>query len=250
MLQKKQPASRSGKTIRLNKYLAQLGVASRRKVDELIERNQVWVNNRRASLGYKVDPTQDVIRIGKKEVYTGLSSPQVEYWLVNKPVGHVSTTSDPDGRPTVVSLVKSKTRLFPVGRLDVDSEGLIILTNDGELTQHLTHPKHHVPKTYRVWVHGQLTDRAIQRIRLGVKFKHERVAPAEVAVLEQAARSALLELTLYQGLHRQVRRMMKALNLTVDRLQRVAIGSLELGELALGTARKLTADEVTNLKNE
>jgi pseudouridine synthase len=248
MQRKKLESTHSAKTVRLNKYLAQLGVASRRKIDQLIDRNQVWVNGRRASLGYKIDPTTDVIRIGKKEITPEKTRRTLEYWAVNKPPGYVSTTSDPDGRKTVVTLVKSRERLFPVGRLDADSEGLMILTNDGELTQKITHPKHHIPKTYRVWVRGQITSRGLDRIRTGVKFKHERVAPADVLVLEESDTSALLEITLYQGLHRQVRRMMASLNLEVTRLQRVAIGPIKLGDLKLGDAQALTTAEVLQLE--
>lgn len=239
---------RSEKSVRLNKYLAQLGVASRRKIDELIDRNQVWVNERRASLGYKIDPATDTVRIGKKIIEPKRAGQKREYWLVNKPVGYVSTTNDPEGRPTVVTLVKSRSRLFPVGRLDADSEGLMILTNDGELTQKITHPSHHIPKVYKVWVRGQITPRGLERIRTGIKFKHERVAPADVELLEESERGALLEVTLYQGLHRQVRRMMASLNLDVTRLQRITIGPIVLGSLKVGNSRQLTDDEVTLLQ--
>lgn len=235
--------------IRLNKYLAQLGIASRRKIDELIERNQVWVNERRADLGYKIDPATDVIRVGKKQVSPTKKSVELEYWLVNKPVGYVSTTSDPDGRRTVVSLVKSGQRVFPVGRLDVDSEGLILLTNDGALTQRLTHPKHHIPKRYLVTVRGEITPRGLVRIRTGLRLKSERVAPAEIEIMDRSDNRLVLEIILHQGLHRQIRRMMMALNLEVERLQRVAIGPLELGKLKPGNARPLTSAEIETLKN-
>lgn len=247
-MQKPLPATPTNKTIRLNKYLAQFGIASRRKIDELIERNQVWVNERRASLGMKIDPANDSIKIGKK-LLSPQTTAQTEYWLVNKPVGYVSTTYDEAGRPTVLSLVKeSKTRLFPVGRLDLDSEGLVILTNDGELTQRLTHPSHHVPKTYRVWVRGRLTDKAIDRIKTGLRLKHQQLAPAKITVLEQGVNHAVLDLTLYQGVNRQVRRMMKALNLTVARLLRISLGPLKLASLPTGEARPLKPAEVSSLK--
>ena len=133
----KQPADQPKKLIRLNKYLAQLGIASRRKIDQLIERNQVWVNDKRVDLGMKIDPARDSVRIGKKQIDLKYAAVTHEYWLANKPVGYVSTTQDEQNRPTVLSLVESKARLFPVGRLDLDSEGLILLTNNGELTQRL-----------------------------------------------------------------------------------------------------------------
>lgn len=235
------------KTMRLNKYLAQLGFASRRKIDQLIERNQVWVNDQRASLGYKIDPAKDTVRVGKKIFPPQGKTMNYEYWLVNKPVGVVSTTDDPDGRTAITALVKSRARLFPVGRLDADSEGLVLLTNDGELTQWLTHPKHHIPRIYRVWVRGRLTERGLERLESGLRLKHERVAPAEVKVLEWEEDFAVLEITLYQGLHRQVRRMMSALNLGVERLVRISHGPLKLGKLPIGEARQLTSSEISDL---
>lgn len=244
----KQPADQPKKLIRLNKYLAQLGIASRRKIDQLIERNQVWVNDRRVDLGMKIDPARDAVRIGKKPIDLKYSVVTHEYWLANKPVGFVSTTQDEQHRPTVLSLVESQARLFPVGRLDLDSEGLILLTNDGELTARLTHPSHHVPKTYRVWVRGQLTDNALARIETGLRLKHLHLAPAKVTVLEHGTNHAVLDLTLHQGVNRQVRRMMKALNLEVARLQRISIGSLQLGELAVGKVRMLTDAEIIALR--
>lgn len=248
MSQQKSILHASSKPVRLNKYLAQLGVASRRKIDELIERNQVWINGRRASLGMKVDPATDTVKIGKKEFPPTNTSPVLEYWLVYKPVGYVSTTQDPAGRRTVVSLVRSSQRLYPVGRLDVDSEGLILLTNDGELTQRLTHPRHHVSKVYRVWVRGTLTQAALERLESGIKLKRSRLAPAEITVLEEERESAVLEIVLHQGVNRQVRRMMKAINLEVRRLVRTHIGPLELGKLTVGESRLASAAEVAALK--
>lgn len=241
-------ASKQGVLVRLNKHLAQLGIASRRKIDELIERNQVWVNGRRAGLGMKINPTEDTIRIGKKEYAPTTQAPELEYWLVYKPVGYVSTTQDPDGRRTVVSLVKSRQRLFPVGRLDVDSEGLILLTNDGALTQQLTHPRHHVPKMYRVRVKGRLTSASLDRIRFGLKLKWERLAPAQVEVVEEDQGSAVLEIILHQGVNRQIRRMMQAINLEVTRLVRVQFGPLEIGNMRAGESRPLTSGEVAHVK--
>lgn len=236
------------KHVRLNKHLASLGVASRRKIDELIERNQVWVNDKRAGLGMKIDPAADTIRIGKKEYRPATRAPELEYWLVYKPVGYVSTTYDPDQRRTVISLVRSRQRLFPVGRLDVESEGLIVLTNDGALTQQLTHPRHHVPKTYHVRVKGKLTPTLLNRLRTGLKLKWERLAPAQVEILEENRDSAVLEIVLHQGINRQIRRMMRAVNLEVTKLARVQIGQLELGDMRAGQSRPLTDREVADLK--
>ncbi|MBT4123861.1 MAG: rRNA pseudouridine synthase [Candidatus Pacebacteria bacterium] len=229
--------------IRLNKYLAQLGVASRRKVDELIEKKKVLINGSVARLGDKVDDSKDTIKIGRKSYAPSTSKKKLEYWMVYKPTGFVSSTSDPTGLQVVTSLVESDQRLYPVGRLDIDSEGMLILTNDGELTQRLTHPKNHVPKTYNVWVKGKLSRNGFDRIRRGLKMKSQRVSPAEIRVIEKYDGGAILEVILHQGMNRQIRRMMKAINLDVKRLTRVAVGSLTIGNLKSGEVRQLTLDE-------
>jgi 23S rRNA pseudouridine2605 synthase len=230
--------------MRINKYLASRGVASRRRIDELVERKKVLINGAVAKLGDKVDDQKDTIQFGKK-IFTPSKTPQkYEHWMVYKPVGYVSTTSDPTGKPVVVSLVKSKQRLYPVGRLDVDSEGLMILTNDGKLTNRLTHPSNHIPKTYRVQVSGKITRNGLNQIRRGMKMKRFKVAPADVEVIEKEDNFAILEIVLYQGLNRQVRRMMKALNLHVKKLSRVAVGSLEIGRLKPGQSKLLTKQDI------
>jgi len=231
--------------LRLNKYLAQLGIASRRGVDDLIEHKKVFINGNLAQLGDKVDDLKDTVTVGK-DVYKPMSDgdkQQLEYWAVYKPVGYVSSTADPSGKPVVTKLVKSKQRLYPVGRLDIDSEGLIILTNDGALTQRLTHPKHHVPKTYHVTVRDRYTYNALEKIRGGLRMKSQRIAPADVRVLEKTEEGTVLEIVLRQGMNRQIRRMMKAINLEVVKLVRVAVGGLELGDLRPGRAKQLTYEQ-------
>ncbi len=225
--------------LRLNKYLASLGVDSRRKIDELIEKKKVLVNGKIAQLGDKVDDQKDEVQVGKK-VFSPSNQPQkYEYWLVYKPVGFVSSTSDPDKRPVVTSLVKTNQRVYPVGRLDVDSEGLMILTNDGKLTQRLTHPSQHVPKTYHVWVTGKVTFNGLNQIRNGLRMKRYKIAPADVEIIDKDENMAVLKIVLYQGMNRQIRRMMKALNLDVKKLVRVAIGGLELTNLNPGQVKIL-----------
>lgn len=233
---------------RLNKYLSQLGIASRRKVDEMIAERKITVNGTVAELGTKVDGSKDTIKVGKTTYSPEEKARAYTYYMVYKPVGYVSTTSDPEGRPVVTSLVQSEQRLYPVGRLDVESEGLILLTNDGELTQKLTHPSHHMPKTYHVWVSGNFTENAFDRIRSGLRLKHERVAPADVEIIEEWDGGAKLEIILHQGMNRQIRRMMKAINLEVSRLERVAVGSVKIGNLKPGRARLLSKAEVESLK--
>lgn len=232
---------------RLNKYLAGLGIASRRKVDDLIDRKKILINGKVAKLGDKVDDRQDVIQVGKK-LYQPVDVPQrYEYWLVYKPVGYVSSTHDPDGKPVVTSLVKTNQRIYPVGRLDVESEGLIILTNDGKLTNRLTHPSHHLAKTYHVTVLGKLTGNGLLQIRKGMKMKRGKLLPAEIEIIERDEGVAVLEIILYQGLNRQIRRMMKAINLNVKKLVRVAIGGLTIDGLKPGQARLLTKQDLDRI---
>lgn len=233
---------------RLNKYLASLGVDSRRKVDDLITRKKVLLNGRVAKLGDKVDDQKDQVQVGKKIFLPKkVATSNYEYWLVYKPVGYVSSTFDQENRPVVTTLVKTDQRIYPIGRLDAESEGLMILTNDGELTQKLTHPSHHIAKVYHVWVKGKVTYNGLSQIRAGLRMKHRRVAPAEIEVVSKDENSAILKIVLHQGLNRQIRRMMKALNLEVTKLIRVAVGGLELGELKPGKAKILTKADLTKI---
>ncbi len=237
------------KKVRINKYLASLGLGSRRKIDELIEKKQVKVNGELAELGMKVVPANDVITakgqvVSKKEN----ESEAKQYWLVYKPVGVISSAKDPEGRPTVVNLVESDTRLYPVGRLDQESEGLILLTNDGELTYHLTHPKFEVEKEYLVWVNGQVTDKDLNRLRNGVLLSEGRTNPAQAKVIFRESDKAKLAVIITEGRNRQIRRMAARVGLTVMRLKRVRMASLHLGDLGEGESRQLTQQEVQKLK--
>lgn len=228
--------------MRINKYLASLGVASRRKVDALIGAGKVRVNGRAAKLGEKVDPARDRVTVDGKEV-----GPKVDrvYFAVNKPKGVISTAADTHGRRTVVSLVRTKERLFPIGRLDAESEGLMILTNDGELMQRLTHPKYHVPKVYEVVVLGSITDEKIGRVRSGMRLRNGEVtAPAKVKVESQSEHKTILIVELSEGKNRQIRRMCEALHLHLLNLKRIAIGTVLLGDLASGQLREITKDEI------
>lgn len=232
---------------RINKYLAGLGFASRRKIDELIEKRKVLVNGKVAKLGEKIDDHRDTIQVGKKIYQPMELSKEFEYWLVYKPVGYVSSTHDPDGKPVVTSLVETNQRVYPVGRLDVDSEGLIILTNDGKFTNRLTHPSHHLAKTYHVTVKGKITGNGLMQIRKGLKMKKKKLSPAEVTILEKDEGIAILEIILYQGLNRQIRRMMKAINLEVKKLVRVAVGGLSIGKLRPGQAKLLSKQDLDKI---
>jgi len=229
--------------VRLGKYLAHAGVASRRAAEGL-------VRDGRVSVGGEVvaDPARDVqdgadVRVDGRPV--ALAGHRTLVYAVHKPAGVVSTARDPQGRPTVVELVRSPERLYPVGRLDADSTGLILLTNDGELAHRLTHPSFEVPKTYRATVrHAPVRGEALQALREGVELEDGRTAPARVRRLSPRE----VELTIHEGRKRQVRRMLEAVGHPVARLQRVAFGPLRLGGLEEGEARRLTPREVERLR--
>jgi 23S rRNA pseudouridine2605 synthase len=227
--------------MRLGKFLATAGVASRRASEEIIRQGRVTVNGQVVT-----DPAHDVDADADVQVDGGQLGTPTErvVYLVNKPPGVVSTASDPQGRPTVVSLVAVRTRLYPVGRLDADSTGLILLTNDGDLAHHLTHPRFQVPKTYRAVVgHAPVRGAALRALRDGVPLEDGLTSPAEVRLVKPDT----LELTIREGRKRQVRRMCDAVGHPVRSLVRIRFGPLELGGLRPGAHRRLTDREVRAL---
>ena len=227
--------------MRLQKFMAAAGVASRRASESLIADGRVTVNGERVT-----DPARDVGAEDRVEVDGAPVAAEGErvVYAVHKPAGVVSTASDPQGRRTVVSLVDSPLRLYPVGRLDIDTTGLILLTNDGALAHRLTHPRFEVPKTYRATLDPPpLTDAQIRALRAGVTLEDGRTAPARVRRLGRREDNRI-ELTIHEGRNRQVRRMCEAIGHRVRRLERVAFGALDLGDLPVGAVRRLTAEEV------
>lgn len=229
---------------RIQKVLARAGVASRRAVEDMIRAGRIRVNGDRVELGRRIDPSKDVVQVDGSRV--PLEEDLVHY-VLNKPAGVVSTAADPEGRPTVVELVDPAARVWPVGRLDLDSEGLIVLTNDGELTLHLTHPRYGVPKTYVAEVEGSLAPRTARLLARGVALEDGPTAPAEVRILERGARGSVVELVLREGRPRQARRMLAQVGHPVHRLVRTAIGPLKLGRLKPGAHRRLGPAEVRAL---
>ena len=199
-----------------------------------------------SELGTKADPSKDKITVDGRAAQPR----KLSYVAYHKPVGVVSTMSDPEGRPAIGDLVRDlRTRLFPVGRLDFESSGLVLLTNDGDLAQQLTHPRFQIPKVYRVKVRGRPEESAIERLRRGVRLEDGVTAPAEVSVESVLPSKARLRIVLREGRQRQVRRMCEAVGHAVERLSRVAIGPLRLGSLPIGKTRELTPREVLALRH-
>jgi 23S rRNA pseudouridine2605 synthase len=227
------------KRVRLNRYLAHAGVSSRRRAEELIAAGRVSIDGAPVK-----DPARDVGE--RSEVVVDgarVATEAHETWLLHKPRGVVSTAKEPGRRRAVTDLVDSEARLYPVGRLDVDSSGLILLSNDGELTNRLTHPRYEVPKTYRVTLRRPPAERDLERLRRGVELEDGPTAPARV--VRRAEKE--IEVTIHEGRNRQIRRMAEAVKNEAVGLVRVRLGSLGLGSLAQGEARRLDEDEIKRL---
>lgn len=231
-------------TERIHKVVAGSGLTSLRKAEDLIRAGRVEVNGIPAVIGQRIDPTQDRIQVDGIVLPV---APGLEHHLVNKPLGVVSTTSDTHGRTTVVDLVDSNVRLWPVGRLDADSEGLIIVTNDGTLTHRLTHPRFGVRKTYTVLVTGEPDDATIGALLRGVELDDGPARAAAARIVDQRPGKALLEVVMTEGRNREVRRMCDAVGYPVQRLVRTAIGGLRDPSLRPGTVRRLGIEEVRSL---
>jgi len=233
--------------IRLNKYLASLGVASRRKVDSLIASGQIKVNGQTTTLGQKINPGFDKIQVNSKPVTD--FKPKYTYLILNKPKQVLTTTQDDRGRPTVLDFVKTNTRLFPVGRLDYLSTGLVLLTNDGTLTNLITHPKYHLPKTYLVTTNSPISPKILHKLETDIKLDNQKLIPSLVSIHSQLKNQTTLKITLFQGIKRQIRHMFKALGLNLLTLHRISIGPITIGKLKAGMYRPLSDREIELLKS-
>jgi len=233
--------------LRINKYIASSGYASRRKADELIESGQVKVNGAPLKQpGYDV-ADGDIVEVSGHIIQ---ASEELVYYMLNKPRGYITSTSDEQDRPTVMDLMTDVTaRVFPVGRLDYDSCGLLIMTNDGALSQHIAHPRNKVWKTYEAEVQGELSLAKMDVFRRGVVIDGRKTAPAEGKIIKQKGDMYLVEVKICEGRNRQVRKMFAALGCKVTYLQRKQIGQLNLGHLHEGDYRKLSREEIDYLKN-
>lgn len=235
----------SDNKIRLQKFLAECDVASRRKSEELIAAGKVKVNGKTASIGDKVDPKRDKVTVSGKKVRTVNKS---VYIMLNKPRGFITTMKDERDRKCVSELVKDVgVRVYPVGRLDRESEGLLIMTNDGDFANALTHPSKHVPKTYRVTIRPGITKEQIKQFSEGIEIDGKKTLPADIKVIEEQENRTVVEVTLYEGRNRQIRKMFDELDIEVARLKRTKVGNLKLGMLKQGSYRELTALEVEAL---
>ena len=232
--------------MRINKFLAESGVCSRRAADKMIEEGLVKVNGKVCVIGQEIDEFSDSVVVGGKKLNIVNS---YEYYIMNKPKGYVCTVKDDRGRKTIMDLLPPNIkRVFPVGRLDYDSEGLLILTNDGELTYKLTHPKNEVPKTYLVKTEKPVSDNDINALRQGVIIDGVRTKKCSVRFVEATKTGSKLHITITEGRNRQIRKMIESLGNNVDFLKRIKIGDLTLSGLNRGEIRKLTAREIEYLR--
>lgn len=240
--------SKGEKQMRINKYIAQSGIASRRKADELIDAGKVIVNGTVVrNKGMQIDETKDKVKVDGRHIKI---QEETIYLMLNKPVGCVTTTKDQFDRKSVIDVMTEiKDRVYPIGRLDYDTSGLLFLTNDGDLTYRLTHPKHEVKKTYIALVKGIPTKGELDRFKNGLFIDGKKTAPAEVKILEIRGNKSRLEIKIHEGRNRQVRKMCEAIGHPVSKLRRIAIGKLTLGNLKTGEYRYLNKKEVEYLKN-
>ncbi|MDO5715046.1 MAG: pseudouridine synthase [Tissierellia bacterium] len=232
--------------MRLQKFIAHSGAASRRKGEDLILQGRVKVNNRIIKeLGTKVDPSKDRVYLDGRRLK--LEDKNI-YIILNKPIGFVSSAKDEKGRHTVVDLIDVEERIYPVGRLDIDTTGLILLTNDGKLAHRLMHPSFEVPKTYIVTVQGKPDKTALKILRKGVHLGDFTTSPAEVTMLKNYERDSILRITIHEGKNHQVKRMFSKVGHEVKKLKRISIGEIELGGLEVGNYRYLEESEIKYLK--
>ncbi len=233
------------KSVRLQKFLSECGIASRRKSEELIKAGSVKINGVIAVLGDKVDPYKDKVLVRGKPVK---QVSQKVYIMLHKPRGFVTTMSDEQNRKCVADLVtEAPQKVYPVGRLDRDSEGMLLMTNDGDFSNLMMHPRSHVPKTYRVTVRPPVTEQMLVELETGIVLDGRKTAPCTVEIIEHDDNRVVLRFVLYEGRNREIRRMCEAVGLEVARLKRIAIGNLKLGMLPQGKWRELSEAEIKRL---
>lgn len=234
-------------TIRLDKFLASRGISARRNIAEILKKHTITINNKLVKEpGERFDLEKDVILFDGKQ----LKALSYVYIKLYKPKNVVSTVSDEFGRKTVVSLVVSKERLYPVGRLDQDTTGLLLLTNDGELANRLTHPRYHIPKRYKLTIYGNVSVSKVAHFKRGVMLEDGMTAKASAEVVKETEKQTVLEVILHEGKKRQIRRMCEALHLPLVELKRISMGPIQLGDMKEGEYKNLSEEELVQLKNE
>lgn len=234
--------------IRIQKYISDSGIMSRRAAEEEIKRGRVTVNSEPAGIGMKINPSKDIVKIGNK-IIKPRGNKKYSYIMLNKPRGFVTTMSDEKGRACIADLVSDLgTRVYPVGRLDYDSEGLLLFTDDGALANKLMHPKGHLPKIYHVKTPTEVDNDTIKRLNKPFDIDGYITAPAECTVVSMKKGATVLRIVLNEGRNRQIRKMFESLELEIDYLKRVAIGDIKLGNLKLGEWRRLTPAQISYLK--
>jgi 23S rRNA pseudouridine2605 synthase len=225
-----------------------MGIASRRKSEEMIREGRVIVNGQTSTIGMKADPSKDHIKIDGKLI---VKKEQKVYMAFNKPKQVITTLNDPEGRPTVKDFLKGvKYRVYPVGRLDYDSEGLLLMTNDGEFTNALLHPSKKIPKTYLVKIKGEINEKALEHLQRGIRLDDGFTAPSQVKKLKKTENNSWLEITIHEGKKRQIRRMLEQIRHPVLKLKRIKIDSIELGTLKAGEYRYLMPKEIQKIKKD
>lgn len=233
--------------MRLQKYLAHAGIASRRKSEELITDGRVKVNGQIVTeVGYKIDPLKDKVYFDDKRIKT---IKEYTYVMINKPIGVVSTAKDEKNRTTVVDLVPGDKRIYPIGRLDIDTTGLLLLTNDGKLAHKLMHPSTEVDKVYIATVEGTPNKHGLEKLRNGITIDGYKLSKSEIKILKSYNTDSIVKVTIHEGRNRQVKKMFERIGHPVKKLKRISFGPIELANLELGSYRYLTEEEVKELKS-
>jgi 23S rRNA pseudouridine2605 synthase len=236
---------------RLQKILSEMGITSRRKAEELILEGEVTVNGKVATIGMKADPEKDYIRVGGKLITGFRKGIRKVYLMFNKPRGVVTTLFDPEGRTTIKDFLKGvKYRVFPVGRLDFDSEGLLLLTNDGDFAQAVMHPSKKISKTYLVKVKDIIEEKNIEKLQRGIRLEDGKTLPAKIRKVRELEKNSWIEITLFEGRKRQIRRMLEYIGHPVIVLRRISVNGLKLKDLKEGEIRHLTPDEIKLIRRK
>jgi len=233
--------------IKLQKFLQNAGVASRRKCDEFIIKGKIFVNSIVGQIGQTINPDEDFVTLNGKQIQTSKSEKKI-YLMLYKPRGYITTLIDEKGRKCITELIKDiPDRVYPIGRLDKDSEGLLLLTNNGDFANKVMHPSGNIPKTYRVTVRPKVIKDQLENLINGIEIDGKKTLPANIKIISQERDKSIFQIIIFEGRNRQIRKMCKAVGLSIARLKRTAIGELKLGMLPVGKYRNLSDQEIESL---